>query len=81
MGKSEFQCDPSPKCWGLRVVAENGCPSDLTITLKLADGTGASLGSVLDTAGVVQVGQEAVMVFEVEAPTAQKAEIESVACT
>ena len=81
MSKNQFRCDPAPRCWGLQVLAKDGCVSDLTIELSLADGAGASLGTVFDTAGVVRAGQQATMVFEVDMSGAQKAEITKVSCT
>lgn len=81
MTKNQFRCDPAPVCWGLHVLAKDGCASDLTIELSITDGAGASLGTVFDTAGVVRAGQQATMVFEVDAPGAQKAEITKVSCT
>jgi hypothetical protein len=81
MSKSQFRCDPAPVCWGLQVLARDGCESDLTIEVSLADSAGGALGTVFDTAGVVRAGQQATMVFEVETPGAQQAEITKLSCT
>jgi len=79
--KNQFRCDPAPQCWGLKVLARDGCAADLTIELSIADAAGGSLGTVLDTAGVVSAGQQATMIFEVFVAGAQKAEITKVSCT
>jgi len=75
---------PTARPVGGKAIATAATPptaADLTIELSIADAAGGSLGTVLDTAGVVSAGQQATMIFEVFVAGAQKAEITKVSCT
>lgn len=77
--KGTYSCELE-RCWGMEVIARDGCPSSLYVEVAVADSGGAAVGYSNDTAGAVQAGQHAKLVFENTEPTGQTARLTTVSC-
>lgn len=78
----EFTCryQTGSACWGMYVIARDGCPGSLYVELSLTDGSGTVVGMANDTAGAVQRGQKAKLVFDTFEEAAMKARLADVSC-
>lgn len=81
MDTAEFKCTySSGACWGMEVVARDGCPSSLYVELSLMDATGAAVGYTNAVAGSVSPGQHAKLVFDTLKEGVAKARLTQVSC-
>ena len=67
-------------CWGMTVIPRDGCPAGLYVEVSITDSAGAAVGYSNDTAGSVQPGQRAQLVFENTEPTGKTARLTDVSC-
>lgn len=73
-------CDLADRCWGMELVANDGCPGGLYVELTTLASDGAAVGFTNDTVGSVSPGGKARMIFDNFEPTAHKARLADVSC-
>ena len=77
---NEYSCSSfSDGCWGMLVLARDGC-SSLYVELALLDGSGTNVGMSNDVASGVLSGGQAKLVFEDYGTGASKARVSDVSC-
>lgn len=80
MKSNEYECSSiSDGCWGIMVVARDGCGS-LYVELALLDSSGVNVGMTNDIASGVSAGGKARMIFEDYGNGASKARVADVSC-
>jgi hypothetical protein len=79
LAKDQFSCSLD-SCWGMEVVPRDGCPASLYVEVSVSDSSGAAVGYSNDTAGAVQPGQHAKLVFENTEATGKTARLTNVTC-
>lgn len=77
---SEFSCDIGDQCWGMEVIARDGCASSLYVELNIEDASGTAVGYTNDTVGSLKPDQKARLVFDNLEATGRKASIGDVSC-
>jgi hypothetical protein len=75
----ELSCDYGT-CWGMEVVAVEGCDSALYVELALEDENDINIGMTNDTTGKVRPGQKARLTFNAFDDTAHSAGISEMSC-
>ena len=78
--RGEFSCSYGDHCWGMLVVAKNGCPSSLYAEITILDSAGSNIGFTNDTTSGLGQGQQAKLIFEDFTPGAQKARLSEISC-
>ena len=79
--RGEFNCTYSgASCWGMDVIARDGCSSSLYVELTILDSSGAAIGYTNDAAGRLISGQHAKLVFNTFEASAEKARISTINC-
>ena len=76
----EFRCSYGDHCWGMLVVAKNGCPSSLYAEITILDGSGSNVGYTNDTTSGLSPGQQAKLIFEDFTPGADSARLGEISC-
>lgn len=69
-----------PKCWGMELITQNGCPNSLYVELSILDEAGTSVGYTNDTTSALSPGQRAKMLFESFEDDAHSARLTEVTC-
>jgi hypothetical protein len=67
-------------CWGMEIVARDGCPSGVYVELSVLDSAGAAVGFTNDTLSALSPGQKGKLTFESYDDGAQKARLTQVSC-
>lgn len=78
--RGEFRCSFGDICWGIFIVARNGCPSMLYAEITILDAAGTNIGFTNDTASSLRSGDEAKLVFEDFTPGADSARLAEISC-
>lgn len=78
--RGEFNCSYGDHCWGMLVVAKNGCPSSLYAEITILDGSGSNVGYTNDTTSGLSPGQQAKLIFEDFTPGADSARLGEISC-
>lgn len=73
-------CDTGDSCWGMEIVAHDGCPDGLYVELSILDSSGAAIGFTNDTVGAIQRGGRARLTFDTYEDAADKARLTEVSC-
>lgn len=76
---NEFSCDYGT-CWGMELIAPEGCDSALYVELSLMDESDINVGMTNDTTGKIGAGQKARLTFNAYDDTANKARISEMNC-
>lgn len=81
MEPNEFNCTYSDgSCWGMEVIARDGCSSSLYVELTILDSSGAAIDYTNDVAGSVTPGQHAKLEFDTFDEDADKARLAEISC-
>lgn len=67
-------------CWGIEIVAHEGCPDGLYVELSILDSSGAAIGYTNDKVGAIQRGGRAKLTFDSYEAGADKARLTEVSC-
>ena len=78
--RGEFNCSYGDHCWGMLVVAKNGCPSSLYAEITILDGSGSNVGYTNDTTSGLSPGQQAKLIFEDFTSGADSARLGEISC-
>lgn len=73
-------CEVADSCWGMEVIARDGCPSSLYVELSIINDAGTAVGYTNDVAGAVERGQMAQLVFDNFEKDASKARLTKIFC-
>ena len=76
---AETNCDYG-RCWGMEVVAVEGCDNALYVELALEDDNDINVGMTNDTTGKVSPGQKARLTFNVFDESARSASLSEMSC-
>jgi len=76
----EYRCSYGDHCWGISIIAKNGCPTSLYAQITILDGNGANIGYTNDLTSGLSSGQEAKLVFEDFTPGAKSARLSEISC-
>ncbi|NBO55335.1 MAG: hypothetical protein EBU84_12260 [Actinobacteria bacterium] len=76
LGSGQYCCAYSDHCWGMVVIARNGCSSSLYSEISVLDSGGTNIGFTNDTTSDMGSGQKANLVFEDFMPGAKSARLE-----
>lgn len=78
---SEYSCSYSGSyCFGMYVIARNGCPTSVYVELNLLDGSDTNLGYTNDTTAALAPGQKAKLVFDTFADGVESANLAEISC-
>ena len=77
---SEYNCSYGDHCWGMLIVAKNGCPSSLYAEITILDSNNSNIGFTNDTTSRLAPGQQARLVFEDFTPGADAAQLSKISC-
>jgi hypothetical protein len=80
LNRGEFSCSIGDHCWGMLVVAKNGCPSSLYAEITILDSGGSNIGFTNDTTSGLSPGQQAKLIFEDFTPDANSARLSKISC-
>jgi hypothetical protein len=76
----EYSCQYGNACWGMELVAKDGCPNNLYVELSLLDSNDVNVGLTNETTSSVPPGGIARMVFETYEDGAAKARVAEISC-
>ena len=74
------ECRSGVACFAVNVLAENGCPRNLYVSVTLLDDAGNNIGWTNDTAQGVQAGENTRLVFTTYEREAMTARVADVSC-
>jgi hypothetical protein len=77
---SEFSCSYGDQCWGMMVIAREGCPSSAYVEITIIDNNGTNIGFTNDTTSSLGAGQKAKLVFEDFTTGAESARLAKISC-
>ena len=80
LDNGEYSCAYGDHCWGMVVIARNGCPSSLYAEITVLDSGGTNIGFTNDTTSGLGAGQKANLVFEDFTPGAKSARLAKISC-
>jgi hypothetical protein len=80
LNSSEYNCSYGDHCWGMLIVAKNGCPSSLYAEITILDSNKANIGFTNDTTSRLSPNQQARLVFEDFTPGAKSAQLSKISC-
>lgn len=80
LNPSEFNCSYGDRCWGMLIIAKNGCPSSLYAEITILDSGGSNIGFTNDTTSGLSSGQQAKLIFEDFTPGANTARLSEISC-
>ena len=73
-------CAEAATCWGMDVLARDGCPRSLYVELATADKAGAAMGTASNSADRVQPGDRVRLVFD-NVHDAYTAQLTAISCS
>lgn len=76
----EYRCSYGDNCWGISIIAKNGCPTSVYAKITILNGNGANIGYTNDLTSGLSSGQEARLVFEDFTPGAASARLSEISC-
>jgi hypothetical protein len=77
---SEYSCSYGDYCWGMSIIAREGCPSSLYAEISILDSGGTNIGFTNDTTSGLGASQKAKLVFETFTPGAKTAMLAKISC-
>jgi len=77
---SEYSCSYGNYCFGMSIIAREGCPSSLYAEITILDSSGTNIGYTNDTTSGLGASQKAKMVFETFEPGAKNARLAEISC-
>ena len=81
LNDKELTCPYSgSSCWGLYVVARDGCPQNLYVELSIEDAAGTIIGMTNDAVGAVPPKKRVKMIFTTFDESAHTASVSKVSC-
>ena len=80
LDRNEFRCAYGNQCWGISIIAREGCPTSLYAEITILDGGGANIGYTNDLTSGLLKGQEGRLVFEDFTPGADSARLSEISC-
>lgn len=76
----DVTCEIADKCYGIQVLAMEGCSTSLYAEVALTDAAGVSVGYSNDTTGKLAPGQEAKLTFEIFEEDATNVKVSELSC-
>jgi len=77
---SEYDCEYGDGCWGMMLIAKNGCPSGLYVELSLLDKNDVQVGYTNETVGSALPMQKTKMIFNSFEESAESGRISKISC-
>ncbi len=78
---SEFTCSySSAYCFGMYVIARNGCPTSIYAEINLLDSSKTNLGFTNDTTSALAPGQKAKLIFDTFTDGVKSANLGKISC-
>ena len=78
--KGEYSCSYGDHCWGMAIIAREGCPSSLYVEIAILDSSDTNIGYTNDTTSGLGAGQKAKLVFEDFTAGAKSARLTEISC-
>ena len=76
----EYSCSYGDHCWGMAIIARDGCPSSVYAEITILDSSGTNIGYTNDTTSGLGAGQKAKLVFEDFTAGAKSARLAEISC-
>jgi hypothetical protein len=80
LDKGEYSCSYGDHCWGMSIIAREGCPSMVYAEISILDESDSNIGFTNDTTSGLSAGQKAKLVFEDFTPGAKSARLAKISC-
>jgi len=77
---NEFKCTVGDSCWGMLVIAQNGCPNSLYGEVSILDSSGTQISYTNDSLSVAMPMQKNKLIFDSFEPNANKARLARISC-
>ena len=80
LDSGEYSCSYGDHCWGMVIIAHDGCPSMVYAEITILDASDSNIGFTNDTTSGLAAGQKAKLVFEDFTPGAKSARLAKISC-
>jgi len=77
---NEFRCDYGDACWGMMIIAKEGCPNSLYAELSILDANDVQISYTNDSLSSTLPMQKSKMIFETYEEDAESARISKISC-
>lgn len=77
---NEFRCDYGDSCWGMMIIAKEGCPNSLYAELSILDANDVQISYTNDSLSSTLPMQKSKMIFETYEEDAESARISKISC-
>lgn len=77
---SEYSCSYSDYCFGMSIIARDGCPSSHYAEITILDSSGTNKGFTNDTTSGLGASQKAKLIFETFEQGAKTAMLAKISC-
>lgn len=80
LDRGEYSCSYGDHCWGMAIIAREGCPASVYAEITILDSSDANIGFTNDATSGLGAGQKAKLVFEDFTAGAKSARLAKISC-